>query len=398
MSDPAASAAETGPPIVVGKEELLDILQRILAFSREYGELLETASDTDVWREKALALFTSHHERLSRDGSPLEKLGMVLSLVHFLLQRVNQDRFQFKLSSRVGTFPEQENSDLMNLSNHLREWTQPVSAMMADVMTLGTDGSTVQRDNLRTLLAGITSFFKGVVRQDWDDVSLVMSYINLVTSTRERNQLVHQIAKLAREIYDSLNQFSEEIDFQSLSTTTGEIPDAVVKLRSVIDRLGEAANTNLDTLERLSEESRENCQWVAESLQVAIECDGELEQLASSYPEIAEQCDEARNLLRVEVKTHLDALAAGTDADGQNLLTMISNQSFQDLTGQTLTKVINFIESLQLQLVGLLKRYTDATGAAAAAPAPEASTEPVEKRPPTQSQEQVDQLLSELGF
>ena len=60
---------------------------------------------------------------------------------------------------------------------------------------------------------------------------MTLAHINLATSSRERQELVRQIAKIAREIYNSLNEFSDEISIEGLSSTTEEIPDAVGKLR-----------------------------------------------------------------------------------------------------------------------------------------------------------------------
>ena len=74
------------------------------------------------------------------------------------------------------------------------------------------------------------------------------------------------------------------------------------------------------------------------------------------------------------------------------------NQGFQDLTGQTLSKVIDFIEALQFQLVELLKRHMDGKTPdkeAASDEPPQAA--PAEKPRPA-SQDEVDQLLTDLGF
>jgi chemotaxis protein CheZ len=74
---------------------------------------------------------------------------------------------------------------------------------------------------------------------------------------------------------------------------------------------------------------------------------------------------------------------------------MMANQSFQDLTGQTLKKVINFVESLQFKLIELLPNYGNFQETQSA---DVTESEEKEESGPLQSQEKVDQMLADLGF
>ncbi|MEE8395587.1 MAG: protein phosphatase CheZ [bacterium] len=84
--------------------------------------------------------------------------------------------------------------------------------------------------------------------------------------------------------------------------------------------------------------------------------------------------------------------------------TTSGNQGFQDLTGQTLKKTIEFIETLELQLVDLLQKYRPILGLTAQAGQPAQVAEPGQEAAPQaapqlrQSQDQVDSLLADLGF
>ena len=84
---------------------------------------------------------------------------------------------------------------------------------------------------------------------------------------------------------------------------------------------------------------------------------------------------------------------------GEAMLQLVSNQSFQDLTGTTLQKIIAFVESVQLRLIAVLERYRTVLGPlpAESAPAPAETAATVAPKEGA-TQDQVDALLSKLGF
>jgi len=384
--------------IVVAKDELLEILDRVRLFTEEYGELVEQVTDTESWRQNVLARIVEHQERLDSGNSPLDRFGLILGLLQFLLTRDGWEHLSFKIPSRLVSVAEPGNRDLLEFSNALKEWTQSIDAVVAEVGAMADEASRADRENVYILLSSISSLFKAILRQDWDDFNVMLAHINLATSSREREELVRQIAKIAREIYNSLNEFSDEISIEGLSSTTEEIPDAVGKLRSVISHLEEAANANLDALERLTGENEDNLKWIAEALEAATEAEADCEKLMAEHPELAPVIEEALAILRREIKAKLDALRDQFGLNNESIVAMMANQGFQDLTGQTLSKVIDFIEALQFQLVELLKRHMhDKTPDKEAASDEPPQAAPAEKPRPA-SQDEVDQLLTDLGF
>lgn len=384
--------------IVVAKDELLEILDRVRLFTEEYGELVEQVTDTESWRQNVLARIVEHQERFDSGYSPLDRFGLILGLLQFLLTRDGWEHLSFKIPSRLVSVAEPGNRDLLEFSNALKEWTQSIDAVVAEVGAMADEASRADRENVYILLSSISSLFKAILRQDWDDFNVMLAHINLATSSREREELVRQIAKIAREIYNSLNEFSDEISIEGLSSTTEEIPDAVGKLRSVISHLEEAANANLDALERLTGENEDNLKWIAEALEAATEAEADCEKLMAEHPELAPVIEEALAILRREIKAKLDALRDQFGLNDESIVAMMANQGFQDLTGQTLSKVIDFIEALQFQLVELLKRHMhDKTPDKEAASDEPPQAAPAEKPRPA-SQDEVDQLLTDLGF
>lgn len=394
------SQTQDSPVVVLSKSDLLETLQGIRKMLEEYRQLIERMTDSEDWNREALELVRHHHSLYQNGDSPLARLHLVTGLFQYMLKRVNQEEFQFLLPTRTGLLPESENKELAEFSKQLRLINAATENLVADVMALANSSPVNGQQKLRGLLLSTVSFLKGLIRQDWEDVALFMTHINLITTSWESRQLVGQIAKIARSIYDSLNEFSEGFSMESLSHSAGELPDAVMKLNSVISRLEEAANTNLDTLENLTGQLQEHSQWLTESQQVIDECDGDLEQLKSENPELAGELESIQAVLREEIRGDLKLLEGRAEEDNGTYLAMMSNQSFQDLTGQTLEKVIKFIESLQFKLIALLpnyRAYKEEGKAEQTGQEQEGSGEESE-RVILQSQENVDQMLADLGF
>ena len=388
------------PTVVLSKADLLNTMRDIRNMIEEYRLLIERMSDSKDWNRDALELVRLHHALGHGGDSPLAKMHMVTGLFQYMVKRVNLEKFRFLMPTRIGLIPEADNQELSDYSNQLKLINDTTESLVSEVQALANSSQAMAHERLRGLLLSIGSLFKGLIRQDWEDVALFMTHINLITTSRESHQLVGQIAKIARSIYDSLNEFSEGFSMESLSHSTEELPDAVVKLKSVIARLEEAANTNLDSLESLSGQLREHSQWLSESQQVISSCEEDLERLKSENPAIAAEVDSIQQVLHEQIKADLDTLGKRTEEDNQIYLTMMANQSFQDLTGQTLKKVIEFIETLQFKMIELLPNYGkykderkgEDTEAAAGAAEDDSGGATL------QSQEKVDQMLADLGF
>lgn len=389
------SQVSDNPVIVVSKSDLLDTLRDIRQMLEEYRILVERMNDSEDWIRDAVALVRHHHSLAKNGESPLAKMHLVAGLFQVMLKRVKQEEFNFLMPTRLGLMPQVENSELREYSNQLKLINDSTENLISDLVALANTPQVLSNEGLRGLLLSIGSLFKGLIRQDWEDVSLFLTHINLITTSRDSHQLVDQIAKIARSIYDSLNEFSEGFSIESLSQSTEEIPDAVVKLNSVITRLEEAANTNLDSLEELSGQLQETSQWLKDSHQIIAECEQDLDRMKSENPEWAGELDTIRDVLHGQIKGDLDALVVRAEEDNQTYLTMMANQSFQDLTGQTLKKVIKFVESLQFKLIELLPNYSNFKESQ-----PDVTRESEEKEDsgPLQSQEKVDQMLADLGF
>jgi chemotaxis protein CheZ len=393
---PATSAA--APDVANVWPEVLQAIEDLREFFRDYADLMQnTWSPENVTQEnRTLVLF--HQGLFQQRPTPVERMGRVVDLYRKLLDVINKDELSFRIPTRSALIPESENPELLGISRRIREFNAPVEQLIAQVRHLDAPAAPELGERFRSLFAGMACLFKGMLRQDWDDVDLVLNHINLVTTSSKSRGLVRQMAQMARDIYNSLNAFSAEYRVEELSQSAQEIPDAVEKLRSVIKRLEEYANANLDALEQLNRDLIEDKHLVDEALRVVEQCGAELEQLAAADSALGEILREINAGLARDVTAALRTLLDRVQENQQAYLALIANMSFQDLTGQTLKKVIAFIENLQFQLINMISRH-QGEGAAPAKPEPEVPLE----GPDTQgrlalSQENVDKMLADLGF
>jgi chemotaxis protein CheZ len=113
---------------------------------------------------------------------------------------------------------------------------------------------------------------------------------------------------------------------------------------------------------------------------------------------VADALREINAQLARDVATALRTLLDRLQANEEAYLGLIANMSFQDLTGQTLKKVIAFIEQLEFQLLKLISRYHE-EGKAPVKPEPVAPLAgPDAQGHLALSQDNVDKMLADLGF
>jgi len=378
--------------------EVLQAIEDLREFFRDYAELMQDTWSPDGLSEEKRTLILFHQGLFERSPTPADQMSRVVDLYGKLLDIIRKENLSFRIPTRSALIPESENAEMDDLSLRVKEFNRPLEHLIAQVRQLDASSAGELEDRMLSLYSAIAALFKGIVRRDWDDVSLVLNHINLVTTSSKSRGLVRQMAEMARDIYNSLNAFSSEYRVEELSLSAQEIPDAVDKLRSVIKRLEEYANANLDALEQLNRDLNEDKVSVARALETVDQCLHDLEQLAAEDSSLADTLHEIQESLAREVVASLKGMMDRVQENQEAYLALIARMSFQDLTGQTLKKVITFIEKLEFQLISLISRHHEER-AAVTLPEPEVPLE----GPDTQtrlalSQDNVDKMLADLGF
>jgi len=145
-----------------------------------------------------------------------------------------------------------------------------------------------------------------------DDQAQAQQILDELASLRE-SELYHQLSELT----DNLHQTLDELDDQTLlMQTKHDIPDATERLEYVIRTTEEASSNTLDK----AEQALQNLEKVAL-------------QEADLPPELLQALESAK----------------------ANLTDIMLAQSFQDLTGQVLNRVIFVISSLEQSLIQLIE-------------------------------------------
>ncbi len=168
--------------------------------------------------------------------------------------------------------------------------------------------------------------------------------------------LLRQVGKVTRKLHDSIKSFKEALDPRLKDMAMTEMPSAIDKLQFVIEKTEDAANKTMGIVEK----------YILS-----------MDDLSSNIRTIKEPKESVEYLKKF--KNQLE----------DDFTEILTTQSFQDLTGQTLKKVITLVGDIEEELVGLIATFGVKTE-----PGKKAEAAAVEKV----SQEGVDDLLKEFGF
>jgi len=169
-------------------------------------------------------------------------------------------------------------------------------------------------------------------------------------------ELFKEVGKVTRKLHDSIKSFKEALDPRLKDMAMTDMPSAIDKLQFVIEKTEEAANKTMGIVEKYI--------LVMDDLSAHI-------RNVKEPPETVEYLKKFKNELE------------------DDFTEILTTQSFQDLTGQTLKKVITLVGDIEEELVGLIATFGVKTEQGA-------GIEPAKVE--SVSQEGVDDLLKEFGF
>jgi len=168
--------------------------------------------------------------------------------------------------------------------------------------------------------------------------------------------LFKEVGKVTRKLHDSIRSFKEALDPKLRDLAVTEMPNAVDQLQLVIERTESAANKTMGIVEKY----------------------------------ILSMDDFAGHIRSVtgpdESVAYLKSFKNNLEDDLTEILT---TQSFQDLTGQTIKKVIHLVGELESELVRLITTFGMKM---------ETTREKTACIEDKVSQEGVDDLLKDFGF
>ena len=196
------------------------------------------------------------------------------------------------------------------------------------------------------------------------------------------DELYQRVGHMTRSLHDSLRDFRDSLDRGNLTMSSTNIPDAADKLEAVIRMTFEAAEKTLNQTEH-------QAVIITAAQQALMGFEAKLQD--GSIP------PEAREWLQNYVHEERARLQALDNATSEVLMA----QSFQDLTGQALRKVIKLVVGLEDNLVGLIQLFGGHLPGHEPHPAPvvtEAAPAAEEGKTSGLEQDDVDSVLSSFGF
>ncbi|WP_198263319.1 protein phosphatase CheZ [sulfur-oxidizing endosymbiont of Gigantopelta aegis] len=236
-----------------------------------------------------------------------------------------------------------------------------------------------------------------------EDVKLILDEL----ITMKETSLFQELGKLTRDVHETFKAFRSDSRITELAEDGG-MADAKERLHYVITMTQQAADTTMSQIE--------------EAIPLCESITGGTSELLSSWERFTHRQMEAEEFRQLS-KTLKDFLeTANNDSKSlmSNLNEIMMAQSYQDLTGQIIYKVIKLVEDVEGDLINLIKlssKHTGQSGDSETESVNETlSGEPDKKKKDKSSldgpvvpgladevetlagQDEVDDLLSSLGF
>jgi len=209
-----------------------------------------------------------------------------------------------------------------------------------------------------------------------------------LTGVKE-SMLFQEVGRLTRELHDTMNSFSGDSALTVIAEN--EIPDAKERLQYVIAMTEQAANQTLNVVEEL--------------MPVSQELNEQANRLSGNWQRFLIKkmpFDEFKGMSQ-EITEHFNHSVQALEAIQNGLNDILLAQGFQDITGQIIRKVINLVQNLENNMVDLIrvsggKSAAQKTASEPDLPGPVVPNVDDKKGNVATSQDDVDDLLSSLGF
>lgn len=200
--------------------------------------------------------------------------------------------------------------------------------------------------------------------------------------------LFQELGKLTREFHDALNSF--RVDTHLADMAEKDIPDARERLNHVITMTQNAADRTMNAVEH-------SLPLVDDIAKVAVDLRAQWQRFQKREMSVEE--------FRALAKS-IDAFLATTESKSADLRSRLNDvlmaQDFQDLTGQIIKRVITLVETVEGNLVNLIKLSSQKVVPVKTPQSAIQAEGPVVPGVITEGavsgQDAVDDLLSSLGF
>lgn len=163
-----------------------------------------------------------------------------------------------------------------------------------------------------------------------------------LSSIQEGGEIFGEIGRIARHLHTAFKDFAKILDPALKELAIDYLPDSENRLRYLIRLTEEAATTTLDCTEKMKDRVKRG-RSVIESMKK------HLERLKPIGPGAERRIADMAGMIEELERTF--------EEEVEDVNRILSAQNFQDLTGQTVIKVLNVLQELQDRLVSAIKTF-----------------------------------------
>ena len=227
---------------------------------------------------------------------------------------------------------------------------------------------TLEPGNSSKILDGLEGLLDGLSNGDVQHTEESL----LKLGAPQETELYRRVGELTRTLHNALADFRQSLASSSVTMHSTNVSDAATKIENVIQMTQESAERTLTSIEEQS-----------------VLINQTKDELGEFLTQLAEGSDPGQNTFEVYFKSLLGRCDRLDDLCNDILMA----QSFQDLTGQSLKKVLKLVLNLEGSLLELVTYFGDVEPLPQVAEeeAPAIMTDPMK-------QGDVDDILSKFGF
>ena len=224
-----------------------------------------------------------------------------------------------------------------------------------------------------------------------NDTELANAHYKNLSSICQQN-LFNEIGKLTRELHDTLNSF--HLDNRLTALAAHDIPDAKDRLEYVVQLTADAANKTMDAVEK--------------GIEISSHIRDNSDRLDKGWRDVYNKSLDGADFrtLCADTQAHMTEMSANSKELNALLQEVLMAQDFQDLTGQVINRVIKLVQDVESSLVETIKMFGGSQDYEEAVAkerkleqgATGPTVKPKESNEVVSGQDDVDDLLSSLGF
>lgn len=408
----------TANKVTISRAEFLESFVQLYHAIKDYEELVYLFSSGESLQPQEIkAIVQDRMNHLEFGSVNVRAMEIIGTYLRHTLEKYKGEQLTFLI-------PDAPNDEFFAINDGYLDLSRNIQKIEEDLREIEEKVYYVSRllppqnvDKIRLLLKAISSFFKSIVRKDIEDMDSHINHMHHLTASKESYFVINDIGRMVRDIYNSLQDFSSHVPVEELEPNiVDEMPDAIDKLNLVIKRMEDSANSTLDDVENLLEQHSTKVVVNSTLIEECHSMEKKLQAIKESHPDAGDAIDDVISDLKTNLLEQLSDRSQMMKEEETVYFDIISNQSFQDITGQTLKKIITFIEQLEFNLLQILQKYS---GKIKAATQPASKNTPLSPlvgvetndgivlhgprdNQPTEAevnkQEDVDKMLAEFGF